>query len=179
MEQIYDYSDYEEPVRGSVTHDLSRLGEELRQAQAELETQELQLKRAKERVEDLSEKIIPELMDKLGFQEFVTNSGFRIKITENVYVSVSREKRSAVIKWLDDNGHGGMVKRNVTIAFNRDQEDRAKKLLTDLSKDYPGVKEESKVEPSTLRSWVTKRLESGLDVPLDLINVHTAKIAKI
>ncbi len=157
---------------------LSKLADDLKAAQAEVARIESTLKAAQKRVQDLEEIQIPELMEGLGIESFRTSSGFEIEIAKNVHVSITNENKPAAFRWLDEHGHGGMIKRSVVVAFNRDQEDDAKALQDDLAKKFPGVRQDLNVHPSTLKAWATRRLEEGEELP-ESITVHVVKAAKV
>jgi hypothetical protein len=128
---------------------------------------------------ELREKVIPGLMDELGMQAFETQSGFTIRIVENVFANISEERKAAAHAWLDKNGHGGMIRRKVLVEFNREQGEDAKQLATDLHGKYPAVSQEMAVNGNTLKAWAKRMLEDGEDIPLSLFGVHTQKVAKI
>lgn len=157
---------------------LSRLAEELKAAQSEVARIEATLKSAQKRVQDLEEVAIPELMEGLGIASFRTSSGFAIEIAENVHVSITKENQPAAFRWLDEHGHGGMIKRSVLVAFNRDQESAAMALQEELATKFPGVRQDANIHPSTLKAWAKRRLEEGEELP-ESISVHVIKSAKI
>ena len=158
---------------------LADLAEKLRVAQQGIAKLEAELKAAQAVEVELRDKAIPDLMDELGMAEFETRSGFKIKIVENVFASISKDRKTRAHAWLDENGHGGMIRRKVLVEFNREQGDDAKKLATDLRGKYPAVAQELSVHGTTLKSWAKRMLTEGEDIPLDLFGIHTQKTAKI
>ena len=70
--------------------------------------------------------------------------------------------------WLEDQGHGGLIKRTVSVAFNRDQENEAVKLMDELSSEFSGVSQDHKVESATIRAFIREQLEEGVDFPMDM-----------
>jgi hypothetical protein len=83
------------------------------------------------------------------------------------------------MQWLDDHGHGGIIKRNITVGFNRDQEGDASVLQDELSDRFENVKADRKVEPSTLRAFIADQLEAGAAVPLDLFGAWEQRVARV
>lgn len=160
--------------------ELSKLAQEMFTAQVEVELKEAELKSAQERLKAVSEKSIPELMEKIGVQEFKTKSGIKLEIKDSIKTHISEENQNEAFKWLEDNKNGGLIKRTVMVAFTREQQTEAKKLEKELvKKGFQTVKTVRKVEPATLTSFVKKRLEAGEEVPMKLFGVYQYKVARI
>lgn len=175
----HDYSE-DIDVSDDALGQLSELAVDLRKAQSAVVNLELELKIAKADVRELEETQIPELMDEVGMTEFATSGGLKIVVEKKVFASIPKYRMSEAIAWLDKNNEGGMVKRNVVVAFNRDQEDEATELADVLGKDYPaGVDQTYSVHASTLRAWARKRIEAGKPTPEELFGIHTKQVAKI
>lgn len=144
---------------------------------AQLEAEEETLKKE---LRELTCTTIPALMDtELCLEEVKTPDGVRVQIKEDVESNISQERKTAALTWLEVNGHAALIKRNITVAFNREQSEEASKLVQELAKTYPGVDLDSKVHPSTLKSWVKAMLEEGKPFPLDLFGVFRRRTAKI
>ncbi len=158
---------------------LSELAIELNKAELEVAKIEEQLKKAKAAVTELAEKDIPELMDSLGVAEFKTTAGFKIKITETIRASIPDANKPAAMAWLDAHGHGGLIKRSIVVAFDREQQEAAQELQAELETKFENVKSDLKVEPSTLRAFIGEQLEKGEPIPLQLFGAWQQRIAKI
>jgi len=89
---------------------LSKLAEDLvvvEDAISQVEDQLAELKRQKRK---LSEIEIPEIMNDVGLKEFKLTNGLKVNI-KNVFTGkITEENAEAAFKWLDDHGHGGIVK---------------------------------------------------------------------
>jgi hypothetical protein len=158
---------------------LSQLATQLNAAELEAAKLEEQLAAAKAQVTDLAERQIPELMDGLGLKTFTTTSGFRVDVKRTIRASIPAAKKDEAMRWLDDNGHSGLIKRSVLVAFDREQEKDARKLEQQLGKKFENVKTELKVEPSTLRAFIGEQLALGAEMPLELFGAWEQRIAKI
>lgn len=158
--------------------ELSRLADELRLQQVALQKAEADLARAKTRVAYLAEEAIPELMEEIGLEQFTTASGLTISVAEKVFANISSQNEDAAFAWLDTHGHGGMVRREILVSFDREQQEAARRLRDKLRESYPGVSERRKVHPSTLRAWVKRRLENGEEVP-PMISVARRPVASV
>lgn len=158
---------------------LSKLGKELADASDVVERIEEHLLEAKKVVSDLADRLIPEVMENEGVERFTTAEGVTFKIDRSVHAHISKDRHEQAMKWLDDNGHGHLMRRNVIIDFDREQEVTARELAAKLAAEYPDVKQVRKVHPSTLRMWAREQLEAGADVPQDLFGIHVRRVAKI
>ncbi len=173
------YEDYTPAPSADGLAKLSQLAVDLNAAELEAARIGEELKRANERVKDLAERDIPELMDSLGMAEFRTTAGFKIKVTKTIRASIPEAQRDAAMAWLDDNGHGGLIKRSIVVSFDRGDIEKAKKLQEQLEKKFENVRSDTKVEPSTLRAFIGEQLEKGENIPLPLFGAWEQRIAKI
>lgn len=138
------------------------------------------LKKAQADYADVAEKQIPELLDEMGMSEFTDKDGRKVTIKTKIRASIPVAKRPAAYAWLEREGHGGLIKRTIAVALNRGQDEEAKQLLEELSdRDFAGVKQDMKVEPATLTSFISQQLEAGEPVPDDLFSVFEVRQAKI
>lgn len=172
-----DFRDDDSPDKKSLDR-LKILARQQSGAETAVAEAEAALKKAQEKERDYKERLIPEVMEELGMEEFTTSDGFHIKIEKKIRTSLSKENKPAGFAWLEKNGHGGLIKRQIGVAFNRDQQEAATKLLATLRKDYD-VKQEMKVESSTLKAFVIAQLKAGTDLPLGVFGVHEQKFAKL
>lgn len=179
---MYDYSEYDEfPDTSDVLGQISSLAEQQLEYQERVEELDSQLRVAKARLSSIAEHEIPALLDQVGVSELTTSNGVKIKISEKIRVSVSKQNQNDAMDWLVSNGHGGMIKSEVTAKYDRGQEEIASNLR-DMLEDALGedhVSQGRKVEPSTLRAFIKRQLEEGVDVPLELFGVFRQRISEI
>ena len=160
---------------------LARLAGELQQAKLNVQNIEEQLKTAKAKVRDIGEKRIPDLMELIGISDFSTTSSPPVRITvKNVIrASVPASRRFEAYSWLDDHGHGGLIKRSIQVSFDREAISDAKQLQKELDTRFENVREDQKVEPSTLRAWIKEQLSQGEPVPMELFGAWEQRIAHV
>lgn len=158
---------------------LSSLVMELFMSELALEKAEEDLRAAQEKVRSIGEQQIPELMAQAGVSEFSTSSGIKIKIKPITRASIPKARRAEAYEWMDERGHGHLIKHNLKVGFGRDEEKAATALLAQLKEGGFLVKDELKVEPTTLKKMVVDLLEDGEDVPMDLFGVHQFSQTKI
>ena len=136
---------------------------------------ELELSKAKEEYNRLAEHVIPNTMEDLGQSHAKLLNGVTIEIKQKVFASPPKNKREDCYDWLERNGHGGLIKRQGIFAVGKDNEAKAKRWIKSI-KSFPG-RFERKVEPQTLRAFVTNALEEGLEIPMQTFGAYTKRVA--
>ena len=93
--------------------------------------------------------------------------------------SITKENEAEAFKWLEDNGHGDLIKNIVSIRFGKGENESAEKLISSLEQDglYPDQKR--KVEPMTLNAFIGDQITNGKQVPMELLSVFTGNKVKI
>lgn len=176
----FDYSEFQE---GSADHNMvgtiTALAQRAADEAAEVARLEAELDKAKSALKRTTETDLPSLMEELGMANFTTSTGLNIAIKEHVQAHIAKARYPDAVKWLDSNGHSALVKRTVTVAFNREQADAAKHLVDAQRVAGFDAKQEFKVEPSTLKKFVREKLEKGEEVPVELFGVHRYKVAEL
>lgn len=171
-----------EAPRAEDLAELSRLCAELADAEAAVEAAEADLAEAKAARDALSKGRLPELMDRIGVESMRTTGGYTIEVKPSITASVPETQRAEAFRWFDENGHAGLVKRELVIPFGRDEKElaeKARKALETVDGLNGGrLGEELRVEASTLSKWVRDRLSVGDRVP-DFVSVFDARVAKI
>lgn len=160
---------------------LSELARQMYEAEIAVAQKEEDLKKAQEILKALAERDIPELMSKVGMEEFTTTSGFKLKINNKVRASIPATDKERAFEWLEAHGFGGIIKRTIAVAFNRDQQEAATKLEEQLREQEYDVKRETKVESSTLTAFVKEQLKNNKDekFPKALFGAYEFKLAEI
>jgi len=180
---MYDYTSHIEEDRdgSNAVAALRALAVQQHEAEMAVAMAELALQEAKENLRVISEQKLPEMMEELGIPYFETKDGLKIEVRETVHVYMGRssEEKSAALDWLEDNGHGHIIKRTVEVPFAKGQDEDARRLAEDLISEGRRATFARKVEPMTLKAFVTERLESGEDIPLELFKVHRPKSSKV
>src|SRR5210317_687035 len=158
---------------------LSSLCKELLEQREIVNTLEEQLKTAKEKERQLSEKKIPNKMSELGYSNIGLRTGEKIEIKPFYATKIPKDRVDEAFQWLRDNGHGDLIKNNVSLTFGRSQDNEAKSLVDELKNKGYNVNQVEKVEPMTLKAFVTDELKKGVSVPSDLFGVYIANKTKI
>lgn len=179
-----DYSAFETKStvnEDSVLGQISVLVDRLVDCDKDIAKAELDLKKLKATRDGIAEKDLPELMISVGQTVLMTTSGFPIKLEKALYTNISKDRKPRAIQWLDDNGHGGMVKRNVVIAFNKCDEEKVAAFKRMIDKNWPDNKTILDVNAATAKSMVKKQLAAGLfdETAKEIFGVFEKDIVKI
>lgn len=155
----------------------------LAERQVDLERQkkelEEQLKKVDQDLHQVSGVDIPAVMDAIGMADFMLKSGERITVQRKIKASIPKAKQEAAFKWLRDNGHGSIIKNNVTASFGRGEDDKANKLKQKLHEAGYTVDHKESVHAQTLGAFVREQIERGEEVPADLLGVFEYNLTKI
>ena len=175
---------YEEEQRNSLdsideSSKLSAQVVKLTNLEDELADKETELKELKRKVELVSGEVIPTLMQEMNISTLKLADGTSVEVKPVYGASILVAKREEAFKWLRENGLGDLIKNEVTVAFGRDEDNKASNYAN-LAKGqgYEPV-QKLKVEPMTLKALVRERLEAGQEMPSDLFNLFTGNRTKI
>lgn len=175
------------PATPDKLSELTALVRELETAEVEVAEAEQQLALRKERLRGLVEHKIPELMLELKQPILHTSDGRKITVKDVVRATLPEANRPKGFEWLLKNGHGGLIKRTVEVAFPAVKGAEAEALLGKLGTEFgQNVRQVMKVEPSTLTSFVKKQLAlqagetyEGPKLPTDVFDVREFKHASV
>lgn len=132
---------------------------ELKKARAEVERIEGELKTAKEVERDLSSVQIPQLVNAAGLSELRLASGEKVKVKEDVSVSVPPEKQNAFYAWLKERDEEDIIKLH--IAFSRMAPEKQRDLIEFLTLYEYEFEMQKGVHPSTLAKYFRELLGAG------------------
>ena len=158
---------------------MAALARALVDADASVDTAEVNLKDAKERARVLREETIPSAMQELGLEELKLETGQKLSIKQDVYASIPSHFRGAAYEWLESNGFGGLIKTDLTVRYGRGELEEAKALRQHLI-EY-GVQSDvtQNVHAQTLKAFLREQITMGANVPLDLFGARPVWTAKI
>jgi hypothetical protein len=182
MSESYDYSEFKEPVVGDSTlAQITRLAVEQKRLEAQVAKEEEQLQKTKDQLRDVAEFKLPALMDSIQMTKFVLADGSEIEIKETLRCGIPKGQEAEAFRWLEKNKHDGLIKRQFTIDFDKDQEEWAAKFSKELTErdDPVNFKCKRSVHPQTLAAFVKEQLEEGIDIPMATFGVFRQRTTKI
>lgn len=158
---------------------IHKAGRDLRRELDAIEQAELVLKQLKLRAADLSERILPELMDEADGLNSFSGNGFTITIKEDVRASDSEKGRAERHTWLRKQGHGGVIKHKVDVEFGAGEDQEAVEFIRVAEQMGVDYTEKSAVHPQTLAALVRELLREGKDCPMELLGAVRIRVAKL
>lgn len=157
---------------------LSNLIRRSLQLDDEIKQAEDFLKDLKFRKRKVNEEDIPMLMEEMGMDS-VTVDGHKVTIRPFVHARIAEDKRDEAFAFLRSIGEGDIIKNDITVSFKQGQDNQAGAVLDDLRGQGLEPVQKTHVHPSTLKSWVKGRIESGQDLDFDTFGVFVGNEAKI
>jgi len=182
--EVYDYSDFQtEEIGDNMMARIEGLAQKQVAAEALVESLEAQLVEAKANFRLISEKDIPNLLDEFDLADSTVNTpaGHEVKMATAIRGSIPKANETAAFQWLEDDGNGNLIKRQVTIEFGKDQEAWAAKFQRDCAKRKKplNMKIKRAVHAGTLQAFVRRKLDEGVDIPMDTFGVFRQRFAKV
>ena len=147
--------------------------------QEEMRQLEEQLKAKSNAVLKLSREIIPAKMQELGLESLTLKDGSSVKVKQLVQASIPVPRREEAFKWLRDNGHGDLIKNQVSATFGKGEDQSANEFIDNInSLGYEHI-QKVWVEPMTLKAFVREQIAEGTELPMDTFGVFVGAETKI
>ena len=158
---------------------LSEQVVKLQKLEDEVLAKEEELKELKRKAELLSGEVIPTMMQEMNISTLKLADGSSVEVKPVYGASIPVAKKEQAYNWLRENGLGDLIKNEVTVAFGRNEDNKAIAYANlAQGQGYQPV-QKLKVEPMTLKALVRERIENGLDMPSELFNVFSGNRTKI
>jgi len=185
MENVFDLANEDSGVIHSSDEakaSIAKLAQQQALLQDKVTSLEEALKEAKKDLQRVEEQDLPEAMDKIGMAEFKLVDGTKISIKTFYNASITSDRKPEAMAWLDDNGHGGIIKTDVSVAFSRGELDIARDFL-EYARGFNNLSNEPELDQSvhwqTLRAFVKEQVEGGANFPQELFGVYIGRKAHI
>jgi len=185
-EDPFDYGTDAVPDDASIAEafaELDRLTLRAERASEVRKQAEAELQRCKQLEEQLLHREIPELLARMRLDECTTASGIGVKIKREIKAALPGHDRvaarSGALRWLVEQGHGGVIKNLVAVTLDRGEDNRADELVVELNTRGYAVEAKKDVHASTLGALVRELIAEGKIVPRDLFNLFDMRIAKL
>ena len=152
----------------------------LLETQKKIAATDEELKKLKDVETTLSEQTIPNLMQQAGVELIKLEGGISVEVKPFYSARIPSSKSEEAFAWLRDNGHGDLIKNQVSLEFGMKQDNEAKSLIEELKAKGLPVKQKQTVHPSSLRGFVREQIQDlGKDVPAELFGTYVANKTKI
>ena len=160
--------------------DITDSCNKLLETQKKIEATEEELKKLKDVETTLSEQTIPNLMQKACVELIKLEGGVSVEVKPFYSARIPASKSEEAFNWLRENGHGDLIKNQVSLEFGMKQDNDAKSIVEELKSKGLPVKQKTTVHPSSLRGFVREQIQDlGKDVPADLFGTYVANKTKI
>jgi archaellum component FlaC len=169
-----------EQVDAGSLGEVSELIKQLDEAKQRVAALEADVKEAKSVVHKLENVDIPSAMLELGVSSVTTDNGLEVKVQPFVDGSFIKGAEDKAIAWLEDNGFGDIIKASLSLALDRGDIDTAKAIAERVEDEFgvaPALKET--VHPQTLKAFIRRCDEAGVDLPDDAFRVYRGSVAKL
>ena len=151
----------------------------LQNLEEQIGEREKELKDMKREAEKVSGEVIPTIMQEMNISSLKLADGSAVEVKPVYGASIPIAKKEEAFKWLREHGLGDLIKNEITVAFGRDEDNKAQQYaVLAQGQGYEPV-QKLKVEPMTLKALVRERIEAGQDMPADLFNVFAGNRTKI
>jgi hypothetical protein len=162
---------------------LRAKAKELRDARQRVDDLEETLKQAKALATQLETKELPDLFSQaktkaIEVEAEGNNPAFSARKSP-YYKAVLPEESGPGLTWLEDNGHGDIVKAVYTVKLPRGTEEMSKALKDFLEEGLYEYELKETVPWTTLTAFVKEQIEKGEKLPLEPLGAFVGEIVKI
>lgn len=145
----------------------------------EIEDLEAQLKEKTEALKQVQEKDLPEALAECGLSEIKLVDGSKVTVKPYYQANPPKERYDEAMQWLRDNGHGDLIKNDVTVSFAKGQDKDAEDFKDFLSRNGTSYTDKTGVHAMTFKAFVREQVETGQNLPFDLLGVYIGQKATI
>ena len=147
--------------------------------QKEIQDVEIALKELKRHERMLNQDTIPQLMSNLGFEKITLSTGQQVTVKDSVQCAIPAIIRPEAYKWMDEHGHGDLIKIALTAKFARGEKEQADAAFDALIDVGANPNQTESVHAGTLKAWAREELGQGHSLPQEYFKVHVVKITTV
>ena len=153
----------------------------LKNKEDEIEELEEKLKAKKAEADDISSRVIPELLSEQGLSEIKLADGSKVSVKKEFRATLKKDDlaRESAYQWLRDQKLGDIIKNNVFVTFGKGEDDKAKQLLNLAAENGFTPQQKSDVAWNTLTALYEERVKAVLDMPSDVFSLWIKDKTKI
>lgn len=164
------FEDEELKISNQELTEVSKLVSDILDIEGEVESIENLLKERKEKLAQLKERELPDLMNQIGMSSFKTADGKKVSVKKDYKNTIVNEEEA--FKWLEETGNGSLIKTELKLNFGKGEREacqEAKRLLSDNNLSF---NEKEGVNTMTLNAFTREQLEHGVQFP-DCFSIYT------
>ena len=162
--------------------EVSRLAKLQHEAELYVASCEDELQEAKDALRQIKEDDLPTAMLEAGLKKFTTEDGLIVERKSAFTASITKINEPMAYNWLKENGFAGIIKTNLDAHFDRGDSKKADQIVALLRKKGVDVDVKETIHASTLKSFVTERMEdteSDLKFPQELFGCYPYNVATV
>ena len=127
---------------------------------------EQQLKNKKEELRNVKEHDLPDAFAEVGS---------RAKVEPFVNAHISKANTEKTHAWLEDNGFGDLIDKELNAKFGRTDAELEKfqRMFSHLEQNGCKLTTKEAVHHMRLKAFAKEQLEKGTDIPVDLFGLYT------
>ena len=138
----------------------------------------------KSNIKKISYEEIPDLLAEKGLASLKLSDGTVVEVKKviNAYLPKAArdpEGREKAFQWLRDNGHGDIIKNDITVSFGRGEDNKAVEYASLAQQKGYLPTQKVDVHNRVLVAAFRERLEKGQEVPPELFNLFVGNQTKI
>lgn len=178
INELFDEAEALQDVDVTKTRTLSDAVRQLRSVEADLDQLEEARKALNTQKHSLQTDLIPAIMQEMGIERVDVDD---VSVTVGMVSSakIPDERRDEAFEWLNDHGHGALIKNDVLLSFGMGQQEACDRAIDVL--EAVGLEPEVKthVHPSTLKAFVLEQFREGNPIDLDMFGAFVSPIARL
>ena len=140
---------------------------------AEQHLKDLKFKKHKINTED-----IPALMENMGLTTIEVDD-HKVKLRNYVHARIPEDRKQEAYAFLRSIGEESIIKNEVTVSFDRGQDNMAGDLVGELNNRGLEPNQKTHIHPMTLKGWCKDRIDQGKELDFDLFGIHAGVEAKV
>lgn len=165
----------------------------------EIEKIEVKLKAKKEEYKNIRENELVELLENEGFavgskitfkngRQIILKEFFTAKLPTESSINKAkdpikkeelRNKRTAGLKWLEDNDLDGIIKNEIIAKLDKGENEKVKVIMKYLMEQNVTCMNEESVNAATLKATLKEQMKEGRQIPDDTFSVFTGTIVDV
>lgn len=128
---------------------------------------------------EIAEKLLPDALANAKLKDLTLEDGRKLKLKEDLTISVPKKRLGEVVSWLRKDGNGDMVANVLTIDIPKGKDNVVAQLQDEASKlGFEATRTES-VNSTSLKALLNRKLKDGISVDLSFFGAFRLTRAEI
>lgn len=146
--------------------EITNLAREVRMIDSEISDLQEKIKGLARQKAEIESKKLPDLLHQAGVKEITTLEGLKVS-TKFIVGAIPAESKERAYEWLDQNGHSGIIKRELKLQFDRGASEKAEAAAQQMREMGFDPVLKMDVHPQTFMAFAREQIQSGKMLPLD------------